>query len=540
MSCSSRSHRPQMTPQRHGIPQKHSTFLRQTFSVLLWVSVFLWCQVVQAAEPSVAMVSAEALDARAFPGLATSISLDLRGMDVVEALKFLAAKGDMNIATSADVEGRVTLTLKNVTVRDALDIILVTNSLAIERRGTILYVLSGQAYEQLYGHRYGDPRHSIVLQLRYANPGQVGSLLGNIKSSVGRIVIDEPTATLALLDTPSVLAEMRELIERVDLPTVQRQLPVETRVFPLQFAKAEDVKPEIESLLTPDIGQLRLDKRSNALIITELPARMPQIETVLRAFDVRHRQVYIEASILSVTLRDEFDTGIDWTLVSESKQFPDVSITNALPIASDALNAIKLIVGTVAENDVTATLKALHAFGDTKVLSSPHISVLNNEEAKIHVGTREVYVTTTTTQTTGTLTVPEQVNFIDVGVRLSVTPVINDTGFITLKIRPEVSSVSELRPTASGNKVPIVSTSEAETRVMVKDGTTVLIGGLMKDETTLSKQKVPLLGDIPVLGVAFRNKSDRIKKTELVILMTPHLMSGEELLMPKGSTAKAN
>src|SRR3989338_240870 len=174
------------------------------------------------ASPSapVASTSEQALDESVFPGLATRISLDLRGMDVVEVLKFLSTKGGFNIVAGADVQGRATLTLTDVTVRDALDIVLVSNGLAIERRGTILYVLSGAAYEQLYGHRYGDPRRSLILQLNYANPEQVGALLNSLKSSVGRIVVDPTTATLAVLDTPAALAQMEAMIARVDLPTI--------------------------------------------------------------------------------------------------------------------------------------------------------------------------------------------------------------------------------------------------------------------------------------------------------------------------------
>lgn len=489
------------------------------------------------AEP---VLGIHALDEGVFPGLLTRVSLDLRGMDLIEALKFLSTKGGFNLVAGSDVQGRVTLTLTDVTVRDALDIILVSNSLAVERRANILYVLSGQTYEQLYGHRYGDPRQSLTLQLKYANPGQVGTLLGNLKSQVGRIVVDEPTATVALLDTPSVLAQMQALIVAVDIPTVQRQLPTETRVLPLQFAMAEDVKPEVESVLTPEIGQARLDKRSNALVVTDLPANFPRVEELVQAFDARHRQVYIESSILSVTLRDEFDTGIEWNWVSESIDAPDFTTTTTLPIASDASGGLRMVVGTIAENDVTATIRALQTFGDTRVLSSPHIAALNNEEARIHVGRREVYVTSTTTTGLSTGDTAEQVNFVDVGVKLNVIPTVNENGFITMKIRPEVSSVAEFRSTARGNTIPVVETSEAETKVMVKDGTTIIIGGLMKDETTIATRSVPVLGQVPFLGALFKSRSDRVRKTELVILLTPRIVSGEELVAPMPVTARVD
>lgn len=481
----------------------------------------------------------QALDPDVFPGLATRISLDLRGMDIVEVLKFLSGKGDFNIVNGPDVQGRATLTLTDVTVRDALDIVLVSNGLAIERRGTILYVMSGQQYEQLYGHRYGDPRQSLILQLKYADPAQVSSLLGNIKSSVGRIVVDEPTATLAILDTPNILVQMQALIATIDTPNVQRQLPTQTRVVPLSFAKAEDVKPEIEPFLTQNVGRVQLDKRANALIVTDLPEKFRKIQELVQAFDTKNRQVYIESSILSVTLRDEFDTGIEWQHVSESIHFPDTSVTNSLPISSDATNAIKMVIGTLGENDVTGTIKALQLFGDTKILSSPHISVMNGEDARILVGRREAYVTSTVTQAQSTSATAESIQFIDVGVKLYVTPTITESQFVTLKIRPEVSNVASTLKTSTGNTIPIVETTEAETKVMVKDGTTIVIGGLMKDEITLSKQSVPVLGSVPILGALFRNRSDRIKKTELVILMTPHIVSGDEFVAP-ATTARVD
>ncbi len=482
----------------------------------------------------------QVLDPAVFPGLANAISLDLRGMDVVEVLKFLATQGQFNIVTSAEVQGRVTLVLQDVTVRDALDIVLVSNGLAVERRGKILYVMSAPLYEQLYGLRYSDPRESLTIKLRYANPGQVGALLSNIKSPVGRIVIDEPTATLALLDVPAVLAQMKTLIDSVDIPTIERRLPTVTKSIPLQYAKVEEVQPQVESALTRDVGVLRVDKRSNILIVTDMPARMPQIEALVAAFDTSSRQVYIESTILSVTLNDEFHTGIAWTVASESKHFPDMTITNSLPISSDAGNAISLAIGSLRENDITATIRALQTFGDTKVLSSPHIAAMNNEEAKILVGRRVPYAVTSVSQAQSTATTAESIEFIDVGVKLFVTPIINSTGYVTLKIRPEVSSVVDQYLTSNGNEIPVVETTEAETRVVVKDGATIIIGGLMKDTVALSTQKVPMLGNVPLLGALFKNRSDTIQKEELVILMTPHIVTPDNPYQPAPNTAQVD
>jgi Flp pilus assembly secretin CpaC len=156
--------------------------------------------------------------------------------------------------------------------------------------------------------------------------------------------------------------------------------------------------------------------------------------------------------------------------------------------------------------------------------------VVNNQEAKIHVGTKEAYITSTTSQSgTGTSVTSQTVNFVDTGITMSVTPTINRDGFISLKIKPEISEATykDLFSEDQKTSVPIVTSSDAETTVMVKDGVTVIIGGLTKDKKDKTVKKIPLLGDIPALGFLFRSTSDNVTKSDLVILLTPHMMSGE-------------
>ena len=175
-----------------------------------------------------------------------------------------------------------------------------------------------------------------------------------------------------------------------------------------------------------------------------------------------------------------------------------------------------------------AFLEALETIGDTNTLSSPSIIAVNNQEAKILVGSTEPYVTTTTTTpASGPTTTAESVNFIDVGVKLYVTPTIHRDNFVTLNIKPEVSTVTSTITTSNNNTIPIVDTSEAETIVMVKSGVTIIIGGLIKEERIESINKVPLLGDVPLLGMAFRNDDLLVRKTETVIFLTPTIISGD-------------
>jgi TonB family protein len=155
---------------------------------------------------------------------------------------------------------------------------------------------------------------------------------------------------------------------------------------------------------------------------------------------------------------------------------------------------------------------------------------LNNQEARIMVGVKDAYITSTTSQGSSGQTVTSQsVNFVETGLKLNVTPTVSRDGFISMKIKPEISSATttDIKSEGQITQIPIVTTSEAETTVMVKDGITIVIGGLKKDKRVKTVKKIPLFGDIPGLGFFFRSTSDEVTKTELVILLTPHIIGGD-------------
>jgi type II secretory pathway component GspD/PulD (secretin) len=152
--------------------------------------------------------------------------------------------------------------------------------------------------------------------------------------------------------------------------------------------------------------------------------------------------------------------------------------------------------------------------------------VVNKEEAKILVGTRQAYVTSTQSQGQSTTLTAESAQFIDVGLKLAVVPAIGADGFITMKIKPEVSSVQSTLTTTAGTVVPIVATSQSETVVKVKDGNTLIIAGMLKDENTNNQTGLPKLGRMPFLGHLFSTKLKEKKRTELVIFITPTIITG--------------
>jgi general secretion pathway protein D len=321
------------------------------------------------------------------------------------------------------------------------------------------------------------------------------------------------------MDTPDKLEAMELLINEVDVP-------IATQVFELSYAKAEDLSAKLGEVLTKNVGSIRFDARSNKIFVTDTPQKIEEIAKMVKAFDVKHKEVLIEAKIVQIVLSDQYKMGVDWEAIVSD--FHTLDLAGKFSILSATDKKGKLSIGTLSRDDYTVLLEALDAVGETNILSNPSITAINNQEAKILVGSTQPYVTTTTTTpATGAVTTAESVNFIDVGVKLYVTPTVHNDNYITMKIKPEVSTVTRFLTTSQNNTIPVVETSEAETTVMVKDGVTIVIGGLIKDEKIDTINKVPLLGDMPIVGFAFRNRDQLIRKTELVIFLTPKIISGD-------------
>ena len=451
------------------------------------------------------------------------ISLDLRDMDVVDVYKFLALKGDYNTTISKNIAGRVTLYLKGVSIRDALDIISLANNLAYRIIGdNIVYIMTEEEYLSMFGKQFKDKRIIKIIHLKYIKPAYALETLKNLKSEIGKVVIDEDTGSVVLIDTKENVIRMTGVIEEMDLP-------MEVFIFDLKYAKADDVATKLkEKLDNKAVGSTQADTRSNRIIVRAFPDRLKEVREIIEALDVKTKAVLIDVRILKIVLNPEFDMGLNWDTLFHAAH--NLSLVGAFPVSTAATTAGSL--GTIglgtSTDDFTATIKMVKGVEATKTLASPSLMVTNNEEAKIHIGDKLAYVTTTTIGTGDSQRVNEEIHYIDVGVKFNVTPTINDDGFVKMKIKPEISSQSGTLETTQGAEVPLVNTTVVETDVLVKDGHTIIIAGLRKDEETNTKKGIPGAMDVPFVGKLFSSTSEDKTKTEIVILLTPHVVGGDE------------
>ncbi|MDD4954102.1 MAG: secretin N-terminal domain-containing protein [Candidatus Omnitrophica bacterium] len=456
------------------------------------------------------------------------ISLDLKGVDIVELLRIFSLKMKRTIVPSKGVSGRINVFLNNLTLEDAFDVILVSQDLACEKNGSVINVMTAGEYESLYGKKYNEKRKVLTIKLKYARPATIFNALSQTKSDIGKIVADEASGTIIVIDTPDNLEMMDKMVKDLDKP-------VETEIFDIRYAKPADVKAHLSGAITSGPGEVYSDDRSGKIIVSDLPDKMKKIEHMVKALDEESQQVFIEAEILQITLKDEYQRGIDWEKVFSNRNVDGLDFVGEFPSSPSftpttelsSTDLLKMTIGTVAADKYSFTVQLLQTFGDTKILSRPRITALNNQEAKIMVGSREAYISQTLSQADTTTVTSESVQFIDVGVKLNVVPSINRDGFVTLKIKPEVSSVRETITTSLGSTVPIVETSEAETTVKVRDGTMIMIAGLMKEDRRDDVTTVPLFSRIPFLGLLFQSKAKRNIKTEMVVFLTPHISRGD-------------
>ncbi len=459
------------------------------------------------------------------------LTLQFQGVDIVEILKLLADQAGFNMVAGKNVTGKVTLFLKEVDSWEALEVILAANDLAYDRRGQILTIMTRQDYELLYGQPYQDKRILKSIVPRYAKVADLGRSLAQVKSNVGRVITDEVTNTVILMDIPAVVDQMMKLIQEMDQP-------VETRIYSFNYGAVKTLAPMLQDAITKGMGRVSVDERTNQVAVTDYPSKLEEINRLVKAFDERSTQVLIEAKIIQVTLSDQFQMGVDWT--SLANKFVTVKGLGALNLAAGG----QLTVATpqlTSKGNYKVLIEALRTFGDSKILSEPRITALNGQEAKILVGSKEPYVTSQISQAgTGTSVTAEQVNYIDIGVKLFVTPTIAREGFVSMKIRPEVSSKTGTLTTSQKNTIPIVETSEAETSLLVQDGATIILGGLIKDEKSKDHQRIPVLGDLPFVGLLFRSTKDTVKKTELIFFLTPHIITGERVVSPLAAPMGSN
>ncbi len=281
--------------------------------------------------------------------------------------------------------------------------------------------------------------------------------------------------------------------------------------------------------IVSDITRIFHDEIINAVIILATPEDYALIKETIEQIDIVPRQVVIEGIVAEVMLTDNLSIGLSAS-VDTTFHFAGNKIDGTLSLNPSGLDPTKLpgsgftFVGKVGDQ-VRAVISALATKSKAKVLAAPHILVADNREARIQVGQQ---VPVATSETFGSTTVAPQrtIQYKDIGIILKVTPQVNESGLVSLALVQEVSTFSTIE-LFSNEKNIIINKTEASTNLVVQDGETIVIGGLIREDTTRSITGIPLLSKIPLLGHLFGNTTDDGSRTEIIILLTPHVIKNQ-------------
>jgi len=391
-------------------------------------------------------------------------------------------------------------------------------------------------------------------------------------TSTTRIIPYERTNSLIVLAPPQRVEDIEKIIKRLDIPTPSGKEDI--HVYYLQYANAEELAKVLSDVPTPqspeaapvpgtapgarttatamrtttsarDEIKITSDKETNALIIYADPYAYKTIVETIKRLDIPRRQVYVKALIMEISTQKDFKVGVEWTffddftydsgnrtggvLARTGRNF----VTGPGDLPSGALLGIVGEAITINSNgtqltfpNITSFINAMAVDSDVNIISTPQIITMDNKEAEIKVGANIPYVTREDTDTTNINRTVRTFDYRDVGVTLRLTPQINQEGNIRLELFQESSTL--VPGQGEQQFAPTTLKRSANTTVTIKDGSTMVIGGLIGDTLTVGNTRIPLLGDIPLLGHLFKSTAKNREKTNLYIFLTPHIIDTEE------------
>ena len=445
---------------------------------------------------------------QATPIEASRVSMDFQDANVKDVLKVFSKETGLNVIGKEDIGNRtITLYLEDVSVIDALDQILRAADLTYERpAGSDIFIVRAKPSAGEVG------TETRVYRLKFARVST--SRLARAMEALGSVTPFEAQQLTQALGVTSSSGSSSGSGGRPQLSTGQ--------------AKDIGIDRVVKELLTPQ-GKLMVDERTNSLVVTEISENFPRIEAVLNALDIKTMQVLIEAEVLETTLTKLKDLGVEWgsgtegslLTVTPAKRTTRAPFSTIWGKGEKSGGATNITMGTIDASQMNAVLQALEHDSETKVLARPKVLTLENESAVIRLTSPQAVGVTsvTVTQSGDIIQTPERMT---TGIVLSVTPEVNDNGYITMLVEPSVTKtvVSEI-----SSKIVDPRTRSARALVRVRNGHTLVLGGLIDRTEQDTVQRVPILSGIPFIGGAFKDVHKNNSASELIVFVTPRIMA---------------
>jgi type IV pilus assembly protein PilQ len=390
-----------------------------------------------------------------------------------------------------------------------------------------------------------------TITLKFLNAGSVKTVLEGLCSEYGRITVDSKSNSLIICDTKQGLERIKKVVPKEEILQTREKLT--TGVYRIVYADIKEVEKTLKAFVSQE-GVIAVNPGSNNIVVTDFESRVRAFDNIIKEIDRVTPQILVEVRIYDITDDEDFDLGIEWnagrnsterTSLGSAVTVPDstgfgvgmdstvgdstkargtTTRTNTPFIAGsyDELTGGSIRLGILNDTlDVDIALNILHERELAKLLANPRITVIDNEKATFDIVREIPYQEISETSQGGSMT---GYKFKPVGVKLEVTPHVTRDGMIRLHIQPEFGVL-----VGTNTSPPTVDTRKVNTKALVKDGQTIVLGGLRQSSTTIDNWKVPMFGDIPLVGGLFKSKTESVKDTELLIFITPRIIVDSSL-----------
>lgn len=415
--------------------------------------------------------------------------LEVQDMPVRQVLDLIQIKSGINLNMPSEIEGNVTIFLQNVDVRDALRIILDANGLAYQEHNGVFEVMTAEEYTRLNGQKFGQNIQTRILPLLHSSLESVRGVLEEIKSPEGRVVVNVQSNSFVVTDIPERLDAMEAFIRT-------RDIEVGTKSFTLNHVALSDIREDLEKALTPNVGRIELLDNDKMFSIIDTPTKLDQMVALVDQLDQLQWSFEVRVRTIQIMLEDEHLDGIDWEAIVSKYQ--TIDFPNAEKLLS---NLRELQLGTISNEDVVVLLDALETVGLIHYVQDFKIAVEDGKETSFLMEFME----------DGGDRLDDLLQEVQYFIRLK--KMVDDT--IGFRVRPQFTFRDKYdfgrRVTSSEN----LTTNKEET---------VVVGGFFRDVRVDSLWKIPVLGDLPILGFAFRNQYKEKRKSEVILLLTPKVV----------------
>jgi type IV pilus assembly protein PilQ len=422
---------------------------------------------------------------------AGSIDIDVHDVDVTDAIALLAAESGVNVVTDGSVKPeKITVHLHGVTFEDALRAITAAHGLAVRRDGQILVVGAAQSMNRFAATQ--------VFALRHATADEVAKEIADALPDGTVVVPDKRTRSIVVAGDAPTIARARALIGALDAGYAGDAAGPTTKTYHLRFLRPDDVVAKLK-IAVPDTSALA-DEEENAVLVMGDEHVQSEAAAFVGQIDVASPQVMFEVKVADLTpVNDSSNVGFEF---------------GGLDLTGQPLVGATTYAFTGGTIPVNVRLNALVSNGHAQILATPKLVTINNKEANLTIG--ETYPIVYSTSVLG----GQNVQYVDIGVHLRLTPTIGTDGSVTAELHPEYSELVGFTSTG----YPIVANRKIDSTLRVHDNETIVLGGLLRETSSETISKVPGLSAIPLIGGLFKNKQTAHERDEIVFLITPHVI----------------